>query len=185
MIYVMNYMSTSSYEAECDDPSRAGRDLTHEDMASPQIAAVSRTFYPADLDRFKHIVEQDELEMWAEYDDKGVREHEAFEAWRATATYEAGHWFYGADVLRVLPDGTFETLGTTHDSKSKAEWHLFYNKAINEVAIPKREDAPTYTWQTDGWVECDAPKRSHQVLNMYHGENLVAIMVIQRLQEGD
>lgn len=41
MIHVMSYITQSTFDAEVDDPSRPGRDLSMQDMASPTLVRLT------------------------------------------------------------------------------------------------------------------------------------------------
>ncbi len=185
MIHVMSYMTQSSYEAEQDDPS--ARDMTLADMASPQVARLTSEASEAWIRLCKQDVEEELTELELDTDRTGDVEHDALEAWRKTRVFSGAHWCYGelraSGAIYPTDDGQFLVwgIGERLPTLKLAEEECFYKQVLPTLTLPAPPPL-TFEWKTDGWVTPEHG-RVHQVYQCYWGGQLMAVMVIQQLED--
>jgi hypothetical protein len=179
----MSYMTQASYEAECDDPSLPGCDLSIFDMARPQVARLTSKLTDAWLTLCKLDIEEDLKECELDCDRTGDMELEALEAWREARAFTGSYWDYQGGAIYPTDDGRFLAWGTGErfDTLAKAEKHAFYQQVLPTITVPT-PPAIELVWRTEGWITPEHG-RVHQVYECYWGEELMAVMVIQQLED--
>lgn len=209
----MSYYTQDSFEADVDDPPRPGRDLSIEDMASPQISRAATKLSQAWIDRCKGEVAADVLEPYMEDGCSfGSPEERLFEDWQRsrefvpdlrdrselTQVYHEDRpepvpgYLYDPGYLELTADGRFHVLVSNEDhlfdTLAQAERWLFEAYALGTMERPEPEPL-ALTWETEGWKEPrpgDPPyARANQVFVAKGGGQLMAVMVIQRIPTDD
>lgn len=184
MIHVMSYITQASYDAEVDYPSRPGRDLDMVDMASPQVARLTSEPTEAWLQLCRKDVEAELEECELGVDRELDVEHDFLQAWRGRRRFEGSYWDYEHGAVFPTEDGRFRTRPETGvcDTLAKAEERLFYSAVLDRLRPLPEPEPVVPEWRTDGWVT-PGRGRTHQVHRCYWGEELMAVMVVQQVED--